>query len=499
LSNLSEGDADETRQLVTAGLAGEGKVSEAISTATACSWWHRRIIAFLAGVRALPQGSPDRTRIAAEIGEIITPPEGDAFKMDSLRAICATALELGDAHSTEALQLVESAKLAFASLGRAWLTERLEVALEIQKTLAKLDRNAGATSGIPVGEWVLELASGGLGELDSGVFPPLFSLCAVLIESGAAQQELFDHVFNWANALPLEGEDRIRLAASAGGAAASFDTARAAQLILGGSEDLAKLTGSSQDESSLAFFKALVSELTGSEHESPWVQPLLELTGTLVETGEKLEEEILADLLGRLGRQIFALTDEARQLEYATRKYLTSLSKLPSSRQAALRSAVVDVAGQLDLRRTDLKVDRILGDLIFQLGARGHDALAREVAPRIVDAEARGLAERQIELFAEFFALLDRTPMEQTLFDILEEKGIAAAAATAMRNGEIDDVLAYELHNLKELRVRHELFDWAPLAAAAAMSRWGAEAGIEMLNAVAMFDQRLIEAASRIL
>ncbi|MFY9574928.1 MAG: ATP-binding protein, partial [Blastocatellia bacterium] len=351
LSDLSEGDADETRQLVAAGLAKEGLVDDAIDLAVGCKWWHRRTITLLASIRALPSGSPDRARVAGYLGEIMKTAEKDSFLLESMRATCAAALELGPAQTDEALQLVEAAESAYYEKPPSWLNDQLLVQLELQRTRTKLDLAAGAARGGQLAEWVREMASGGFGELDGSVFEPLFSLCAALIDDGSAQQGLFDHVLTWAEGIPLEGKARIKLAAAAGAAAASFDTGQAAELMRRGMEDLAKLEDESKVPRDLLFFMTLMSDLTRTGDEPVWSQPLLELEGALVDTCKKFDEDVLADLLGRLSEQMFELANDARQLQYVAPKYLYGLLALPTAREAALTRSVDYVVTELEKRR----------------------------------------------------------------------------------------------------------------------------------------------------
>src|SRR5262249_20350288 len=112
LSEMPEGDADETRKLVATALASEGRVNEAIEMALACTWWHCRILALLAIIRAVPADADDRPRAADLIGELLTSVD-DTFLDDAVLAACEAVRELCPSHVGVAARLLQAVELAY--------------------------------------------------------------------------------------------------------------------------------------------------------------------------------------------------------------------------------------------------------------------------------------------------------------------------------------------------------------------------------------------------
>jgi hypothetical protein len=210
LSTLPEGDADDTRQVVAVALASEGKLDQAIDVALACEWWHRRIAALTAVLRAIAVDSADRPRVAERIEELLTGPQDDTFLHAGIHAVCEAALELGAAHRAAALRLVEAAQSACRAAKANWSNyaygayEWLDTWLELHRT----QRRFGSDHFVGEGrDLLVEVRMRAYKGTNGQGYQDLFSLCAGLIASGSAEESLIEHELALARGRSLKGED----------------------------------------------------------------------------------------------------------------------------------------------------------------------------------------------------------------------------------------------------------------------------------------------------
>jgi hypothetical protein len=495
LSKLPEGDADDTRQVVAVALASQGKLDQSIDIALGCKWWHRRIAVLTTVLRTFAVDSADRPRVVDRIEETLAQPGDNRFLREAISVACEAALELRAAHKAAALRLVAAAQSAYRA--RSALMDnlgRLDTWVELHRAQRKLGSEGAADKGP---ELLIEARTRAYQTTRGAEYQALFSLCAHLIECGSAEKALIEHELALARRQSLKEEDRIAVLAAASAAVASWDPDRAAELLREGMEGLDVLKGT-DEIATISPFQRLLEDLTGVGGKPRWLHSMEDLTDVMVCKAGSFAQEVLSGLLVRAWERILEQAEYAGVLQTAAGDYLKRLSTLPFDCEEVLKTVLGRVIADLDQRRTALAVDNLLADAASDLSSRGHGDRAREAAQGLADAERRDEVAGAVESLCHFYGLRNRTRTEQTLFDVDENKFLAAATVQALRNGDnIDSMLAVLLDGIQERRVRWIVFELAPVLAAIVIHRWGAQAGKDVVDAVAEFDRRLIAASSR--
>jgi hypothetical protein len=256
---------------------------------------------------------------------------------------------------------------------------------------------------------------------------------------------------------------------------ASLDPERAAELLREGMDGLDALKGT-DDSANIRGFQRLIRDLTGGMVGGEPLWLMKRLADVTVHGAGSFAQETLSRLLVRAWARTLELGEHTRVLQSAAGDYLKRLSTLPLGCEVPFKTVLGRVMADLDQRRGALDVDGLLVNAASDLALQGHGDRAWEAAQGVTNVERRDAVAREVELLCYFYGLGDKAQTEQTLFDVIENKVLAAATVQLLRestdiDAEIDSMLAVLLNLFLERRVRYITFELGPTLAAIVIHR----------------------------
>jgi hypothetical protein len=475
LSNLPEGDLDQTRHLVALALATAGDFDRAMAIAHGCTWVHRRAEALVSVLKAAPAGSAEQDRIGGLIRQALADAGGDSTFLDDTTWLAADAADIlaasGSPEAEKIFTLARSGSHLAALIQNARLSGR-----EQPESLIHLAE-----------EMIERLMMGGSWIWGPRAVSEVGGLLVEAVRRDPAAGKLVERLLSWAASEKTEEHRTF----SALAAVAELDPTGTSEIFGQGLIEITPNVGGEHGESLLT---RMINELLGQRRI--WIRSLSTVLNSIVAAAPHLPDLKLGALLDLAWARVMLSRDDAVSFAEAAQTYYEIVSRLSANRCGFVERALEATLPTLTTVLPPARMDGFLRQATFALGQNGHTRAARSLAQLTSDEQIGNEVAAVANLFAFYHALDSVSPVEKHLFEMTDQKGIAALVTKRIRDGEIDDALNELVGFLKEGNVRYQLLERASLLVPLALARWGVEGVVQIIDTLEDFDRRLVEAAA---